>query len=121
MHCRRILCFAAWLMVGPSTIFAASIDSTKLAAIDAIAAKVLTEGQTPGIAIGIMSDGVVVFEKGFGLANLEHRVPVTKDTVFQVASITKRSPQPGSCCRAGWKALDRRHTGEILSRVPAVE
>jgi hypothetical protein len=35
----------------------------------------VSDGKTPGIAVGIMQDGKVVLEKGYGMANLEHKVP----------------------------------------------
>lgn len=85
------LCWTAvWLVLGAAPSHAQTIDSTTLSAVDAVAAKVLSQGEAPGIAIGIMHDGAVVFEKGFGTANLELRVPVTPDTVFEVASLTKQ-------------------------------
>lgn len=42
-----------------------------------------------GLALGLFDAGVPVFNQGYGFANLEHQVPVTPDTVFAIASITK--------------------------------
>jgi CubicO group peptidase (beta-lactamase class C family) len=47
-------------------------------------------GQIPGYAIGIMKDGHLIFAKGYGLANLEDHVPITPDTVFHLASLSKQ-------------------------------
>ena len=44
---------------------------------------------TPGCAVGISDNGAIVYEHGYGMANLELGVPITKDTVFAIASITK--------------------------------
>lgn len=44
----------------------------------------------PGLAIAVSRDGRVVYAKGFGFANLEHRVPVTPETVFQSGSVGKQ-------------------------------
>jgi len=44
---------------------------------------------SPGCAVGISQNGVVVYEHGYGMANLELNVPVTADTVFDLASISK--------------------------------
>ncbi|HUR49960.1 MAG TPA: serine hydrolase domain-containing protein [Acidimicrobiales bacterium] len=44
----------------------------------------------PGCCLGIYVDGQVVLAQGFGLANLEHRVPITPDTVFDLASTSKQ-------------------------------
>ncbi len=46
--------------------------------------------QEPGIAIGIYQAGKIVFAKGYGLANLEHEIPFTPKTVFDIASNSKQ-------------------------------
>ena len=47
-------------------------------------------GNSPGLAVAVVRDGKVVFAKGYGLANLEHHVPITPSTVFDVASVSKQ-------------------------------
>jgi CubicO group peptidase (beta-lactamase class C family) len=49
-----------------------------------------TAGKRPGIAVLVMRDGKVLFERGYGFASLEHGVLVTPETKFPVASITKQ-------------------------------
>jgi CubicO group peptidase (beta-lactamase class C family) len=44
----------------------------------------------PGVAIGVVRDGTVVRVSGFGIANLEHNVPVTAETIFQTGSTGKQ-------------------------------
>ena len=44
----------------------------------------------PGLALAVVRDGTVVKLQGYGAANLEHDVPVTPDTVFELASLTKQ-------------------------------
>ena len=44
----------------------------------------------PGAALGIYRDGQPLLLRGFGLANVEHGVPITPDTVFHVASLSKQ-------------------------------
>jgi len=43
----------------------------------------------PGMAVGIVKDQRLVWAKGFGYADIENKVPVTPDTLFHLASITK--------------------------------
>jgi len=43
----------------------------------------------PGVAVAVIKDGRIVREKGYGLANVEHGVPVTMQTVFQSGSVGK--------------------------------
>ena len=44
----------------------------------------------PGLALVVIKDGEIVKMEGYGLATLEHDVPVTPDTVFELASVTKQ-------------------------------
>jgi CubicO group peptidase (beta-lactamase class C family) len=60
-----------------------------VAAIDAAAAATMAQG-SPGIAVQVTRDGQVALARFYGLANLEHRAPVTADTVFNLASVTKQ-------------------------------
>ncbi len=43
----------------------------------------------PGCAVGVSRNGAVVYEHGYGMANLERRVPITPETVFPIASTSK--------------------------------
>ena len=43
----------------------------------------------PGLSVGIVKDGRVIREKGYGFANLELSAPASASTVYQIASITK--------------------------------
>ncbi len=46
--------------------------------------------QSPGCAVGIYRDGQILFERGYGIADLEHDVPIAADTVFYVGSLSKQ-------------------------------
>ncbi len=46
--------------------------------------------QTPGVAIGVIEEGKLTFAKGYGFANLEHKIPNTTHTAFNIASNTKQ-------------------------------
>jgi CubicO group peptidase (beta-lactamase class C family) len=46
--------------------------------------------QTPGAAIAVISDGEIIYKKGFGSANLEYDVPISPSTIFHIASISKQ-------------------------------
>ena len=45
---------------------------------------------TPGCALAVVKDGGIVYSKGYGLANLEHGVPITPRTVFDIGSTSKQ-------------------------------
>jgi serine beta-lactamase-like protein LACTB, mitochondrial len=43
----------------------------------------------PAISIAIVKDNQIVFRRGYGLADLENKVPATADTVYRIASVSK--------------------------------
>lgn len=45
---------------------------------------------TPGAAVVVAKDSEIIFEKGYGRAHLEYDIPIEKNTVFHVASISKQ-------------------------------
>ena len=46
--------------------------------------------QIPGVALAVVKDGKVVLARGYGLANIEHQVPVKPETIFQSGSTGKQ-------------------------------
>jgi CubicO group peptidase (beta-lactamase class C family) len=46
--------------------------------------------KAPGISIGIVDHNKLVYEKQFGLANMEYQIPITDETSFHVASVSKQ-------------------------------
>ncbi|HEY6298374.1 MAG TPA: serine hydrolase domain-containing protein [Candidatus Binatus sp.] len=45
---------------------------------------------SPGCAVAVMKGGRIVYEHGYGMADLDHNVPITTATVFNVGSIAKQ-------------------------------
>src|SRR6185503_11360013 len=46
--------------------------------------------QIPGLALALIKDGKTVIARGYGLANVEHQVPVKPETIFQSGSTGKQ-------------------------------
>jgi CubicO group peptidase (beta-lactamase class C family) len=44
----------------------------------------------PGFSVAVIQHGKPVYEKGFGLANLEYDVPVVPQTIYHIASVSKQ-------------------------------
>jgi CubicO group peptidase (beta-lactamase class C family) len=67
------------------------IDLGKLdaARIDAAFAEYDKPG-SPGCAIGVVESGTIVFARGYGSASLEHEVPITPRTLFDLGSTSKQ-------------------------------
>jgi CubicO group peptidase (beta-lactamase class C family) len=61
---------------------------------------------SPGAAVLVMRDGEVVHARGYGMANLEHGVPIRTTTVFDIASISKQFGAFALALQAADGALD---------------
>lgn len=59
------------------------------ARVDSLFAEYTKPG-SPGCAVAVVQNNQVVYSKGYGLASLEYDVPNTPNTVFHVASDSKR-------------------------------
>ena len=44
----------------------------------------------PGLALVVLKDGKVLTEQGYGLADLDSKLPVTTNTVFRIGSLSKQ-------------------------------
>ncbi|MBT3993573.1 MAG: serine hydrolase [Gammaproteobacteria bacterium] len=44
----------------------------------------------PGCAVGVIKDGEYIHNKGYGMANLEHDIAITSDTIFRIGSVSKQ-------------------------------
>ena len=59
------------------------------ASIDSLVNATLATFDVPGIAVGIIKDGKLVFAKGYGVRSLESKLPVDENTLFGIASNSK--------------------------------
>ena len=51
--------------------------------------QLLTDGDVPGLSIALLRNGELVWHRGFGVRNSATKEPVTDDTVFEAASLSK--------------------------------
>ena len=60
------------------------------AKLEELIARVMKDGQARGIAVGIVNAaGEIQYENYFGYRDAENRLPITRDTIFGMASVTK--------------------------------
>jgi CubicO group peptidase (beta-lactamase class C family) len=45
---------------------------------------------SPGCALGVSRRGQLVYQRGYGMSNLEHAIAITPQSIFHVASISKQ-------------------------------
>jgi len=58
--------------------------------VDAYIHSEMSQAKIPGVSIAVIKDGRIVLAKGYGLANVEHQVPVKPETIFQSGSMGKQ-------------------------------
>lgn len=67
----------------------AQVTPEQEAAVDKIFAE-WNRNDSPGAAVGVIRDGELIFKKGYGVADLEHDIPITSKSVFYMASVSKQ-------------------------------
>src|SRR4051812_8120837 len=77
-----------------SALFAVHVEgqpqaAARNAAVDRVFAE-WNQPHSPGCSVGVARNGALVYERGYGSANLETATPNTPAAVFHVASISKQ-------------------------------
>ncbi len=68
----------------PSKAAAAALEG-----FDEFIQSAMQSWSVPGLALAVVKDGQVVLAKGYGLRNIQAKLPVTTDTLFAIGSSTK--------------------------------
>lgn len=58
-------------------------------ALDSVVNAALASSRAPGATVAVVSNGRLVYAKGYGLANVETKQPMTADMLLRVGSVTK--------------------------------
>ncbi|MCO6509829.1 MAG: beta-lactamase family protein [Aridibacter famidurans] len=83
--------FVMSLLVQSSVSQDASKEKVIAAAEKVIAAEIAAAPEdAPGCAVGVSFEGNTVLRKAFGMAELEHKVPITIDSIFESGSVAKQ-------------------------------
>lgn len=69
-----------------SLFFFSQISEQKL---DEVIQKTITTFDVPGMSVGIVKDGKVIYSKGFGVRSLMTKLPMTPETLVGIASNSK--------------------------------
>ena len=65
-------------------------DRAAAVKIDRVVNQQMLANKIPGVSLAILRKGKIILLKSYGLANVEHRVPVKPETVFQSGSMGKQ-------------------------------
>jgi D-alanyl-D-alanine carboxypeptidase len=85
---KRILCCLALFGLGVRPLSAAALPDA--AFLQGIGSRALATGAAPGIALAVAYKGHIVYEGGFGFADVAANDPVTANTRFAIGSLTKQ-------------------------------
>ncbi len=77
-----------WLVIAGLPFTSLAIAQAP-AGTDALVETLLRDWRVPGLALAVVQNGAVVHEKGYGLAVVEKKTPVTTRTTFAYGSLTK--------------------------------
>jgi CubicO group peptidase (beta-lactamase class C family) len=86
----KVLVLASSLWVASLAWAAAGREAEVSARIDAFVVAEMRKQKIPGVAVAVMRGGRVILARGYGEANIELKVPVSRETMFQSGSIGKQ-------------------------------
>jgi CubicO group peptidase (beta-lactamase class C family) len=86
LSCAVTVCFL--LVAGSVALESRQARLPDPAAVDAVFSK--WTSATPGCAVGVSEGGKIVLRKAYGMADLEHDVPNSPDTIFEAGSVSKQ-------------------------------
>jgi D-alanyl-D-alanine carboxypeptidase len=68
----------------------APVQKARLDTADRFIEAEMARTHIPGVAIAVVRAGRVIKAQGYGVADIEHRVPATPNTVFKIGSVSKQ-------------------------------
>ncbi len=66
-----------------------SLPAARFAELERVVLAELEETKTPGAVVAIVQGETIIYQKGFGVANVETAHPVTPEMLFRIGSMTK--------------------------------
>jgi D-alanyl-D-alanine-carboxypeptidase/D-alanyl-D-alanine-endopeptidase len=84
----RLVFAVVTLLLGTASP-AAAIDRATLTDVDRIFADWSLDAHVPGLVYGIVQDGRLVHVRGFGMQDTDSKRPVSADSLFRIASMSK--------------------------------
>ncbi len=89
---RLSVLLALLLIIGSasqSSAQAGKLAPEKRTRIEDAVSKFMATSGAPGVSVAVVLNGENVWSEGFGMADLENNVPVTPQTLFRLASVSK--------------------------------
>lgn len=86
---KRILSIFVLALLLHGEAWANSTLIKKSEVIDTHINTLMEKGKFPGVAVAVLKNGNPIFVKSYGLASIGHQIPTHRNTVFEIASLTK--------------------------------
>jgi CubicO group peptidase (beta-lactamase class C family) len=74
---------------GTSPQLERAVGNSSAAWLDSVATSLMRDFSPRGMAVALIDDGAIALERYYGFADAERQVPVTGETLFNVASVSK--------------------------------
>jgi CubicO group peptidase (beta-lactamase class C family) len=89
MEFKKLLILLLLCFIHVSLVAKEPLDLHTIQQIDAVF-KEYNQPNSAGCALGIYNEGTMMYAQGYGYANLENQIPITPNTIFDIASISKQ-------------------------------
>ena len=78
--------FSQTQIVSPESV---GVSSQRLALVDSMLQQHVHDGRVPGLVAGVSRHGKLVFLKSYGWQDIENKLPMQEDSIFQIRSMSK--------------------------------
>lgn len=78
--------FSQTPIVSPESV---GVSSQRLALVDSMLQQHVHDGRVPGLVAGVSRHGKLVFLKSYGWQDIENKLPMQEDSIFQIRSMSK--------------------------------
>lgn len=86
---RRLTPVFTFALVALSRAALADLTTAQVERIEGLVSAAMSGQGIPGASVAVVQEGRFVWSQGYGLADVENRVPATANTVYRLASISK--------------------------------
>ncbi len=119
---RRLVSFLLPAVLGAAPLVAQSLTPTQIRQIDSVFAR-FDGTNRPGCAVGVGLAGKPVYLRGYGMSDLQQGTPITPQSIFHVASVSKQfaALAVAGLAQEGKLSLDddvRKHIPELPAEHP---
>jgi D-alanyl-D-alanine carboxypeptidase len=89
-RCPGLVLLAAAAYLAPLGAQPVARSASARDTVDRYVAAEMERMRIPGVALAVVRAGKVIKAEGYGVADLEHQIPVTPRTVFKIGSVSKQ-------------------------------